>query len=133
MGTASHQTDRLGPSMILSSSIIVVTVAVNSYALHSPHPNPLPKEREPSCRAPKCEAGACDSIGGGSPSPWGEGWGEGECDRRQKRSSYIRFDLRGRRTQKSTFAVRPTCSYKAPGHDDPRVSAQQPLERCIVA
>src|SRR2546425_6707021 len=48
-----------------------------------PHPTPLPKERENY--ASPCPIDSRFDLGteSAAPSPWGEGWGEGERDRRQ--------------------------------------------------
>jgi hypothetical protein len=45
-----------------------------------PHPNPLPQAREPPGAAPGTVTGwrTYSSVGEASPSPWGEGRGEGD-------------------------------------------------------
>src|SRR2546426_6132146 len=43
-----------------------------------PHPNPLPKEREPRSPYPGRNGVDVARTGDSSPSPWGEGWGEGD-------------------------------------------------------
>jgi hypothetical protein len=47
--------------------------------LARPHPNPLPQERELRIAASGTvgEQSALPRVGTTSPSPWGEGWGEG--------------------------------------------------------
>jgi len=49
-----------------------------------PHPNPLPKERGTFACPHQIAAALTSAHGSVAPSPWGEGWGEGERDRGEK-------------------------------------------------
>src|SRR5438552_555790 len=73
-----------------------IMIRSNRFCMFAPFP------LTPTLSPPRgSRASARRSRGGGdllrtgeaSPSPWGEGWGEGERDRRQKGTSYMRLEL----------------------------------------
>src|SRR5215471_15030503 len=72
-------------------------VSVGSHRLfvfpYPPHPNPLPKEREWCGQPAERDCTRNQKPHCGSPSLWGEGWGEGDGSARQRQGPLRKCSL----------------------------------------